>query len=64
MNCGGVWTDNILADHAGEKGFTDAFTMHIMTPAQLTEHAMPHLSKNKVISHAAVPLECSGFGLS
>ena len=48
MNCGGVWTDAITADHTGEQGFTDAFKMHIMTPVQLTEHAMPHLSKNNV----------------
>lgn len=32
----------------GEQGFSDAFKMHIMTPVQFTEHAMPHLSKNKV----------------
>ena len=49
VNCGGVWTDAILSDHLGEQGFTDAFKMHIMTPAQLIEEAMPHLSKTKVI---------------
>ncbi|CAL5222895.1 g5324 [Coccomyxa viridis] len=47
VNCGGVWTEAITGDHMGEQGFTDAFKMHIMTPVQLTEHAMPHLSKNK-----------------
>ena len=48
VNCGGVWTDAITADHLGEKGFGDAFTMHVVTPAQLIEEAMPHLSANKV----------------
>ena len=54
VNCGGVWTEAIVADHMGEQGFADAFKMHIMTPVQLTEHAMPHLSKNKVTTHNAI----------
>ena len=54
MNCGGVWTDAITSDHMGEQGFADAFKMHIMTPVQLTEHAMPHLSKNKVSTFCAL----------
>ena len=48
VNCGGVWTDAILSDHLGEQGFSDAFKMHVITPAQLIEEAIPHLSKNKV----------------
>ncbi|CAK0786472.1 hypothetical protein CVIRNUC_009685 [Coccomyxa viridis] len=47
VNCGGVWTDAITSDHLGAKGFGDAFTMHVVTPAQLIEEAMPHLSANK-----------------
>ena len=56
VNCGGVWTDAITSDHLGAKGFGDAFTMHVVTPAQLIEEAMPHLSANKVCMKQRDPL--------
>ena len=59
VNCGGVWTDAITSDHLGAKGFGDAFTMHVVTPAQLIEEAMPHLSANKVCTKRRGPLRMS-----
>ena len=56
VNSGGVWTEAITGDHMGEQGFADAFKMHIATPVALTEHAMPHLSKNKVVTLCALSL--------
>lgn len=59
VNCGGVWTDAIMSDHLGEQGFSDAFKMHVITPAQLIEEAIPHLSKNKVHCQYSTVSECS-----
>ena len=46
----------MLSDPCGKQAFVDGITMHVVTVAQLMEHAMPYLSKHKV--PCPLPLAC------